>query len=271
MLATHPYEKFNQQQALACWRPIARAIAPSLAGCNRSTGLAVVLFLVCIGVAAQDAPERIASSKVPEPTKLLEQLMPPGPRIDDSDDGKQERRVAALADLGLANDIESVGDTRLVYEDLDGDGVPEALFTVNDGMTNIRLVIMKRKDDQWYRLPSPPEFSCWCKYERFPLDSFVEVRGWRYSSEEPTQPLRLVLVRGTGPQSGTGVYERDLQIFALHGFELRRVFSGVEELDACTLRRDGKCRFQHSVVTLEQKDDLPRALVARIIRRQGQP
>jgi hypothetical protein len=156
-----------------------------------------------------------------------------------------------------------VHEARLVYEDIDGDGVPEALLTLDRGGAAIDLVVMKRKGDQWYRLPSPPEFSCWCKYERFPLDTFVELQGWRYSFEYPVQPLRLIFVRGSG--GGTGTYERTLQLFALRGFELRMAFDGVEEDRECF---DGTCKLQHSSITLEQEGDLPRALVTRDFRRK---
>jgi hypothetical protein len=143
---------------------------------NRSPILALALLLICFNAHAQNAPGQVASPQaVPEPAKLLEELIP-GPLINDTDCETHDKlRVAALGTLGF--DVDELQEARLVYEDIDGDGVPEALLILDRGGAAIDLVVMKRKGDQWYRLPSPPEFSCWCKYESFPLDSFVELQG----------------------------------------------------------------------------------------------
>jgi hypothetical protein len=229
---------------------------------NRSQILAVALVLTCFHSHAQNGSGLAASPQaVPEPAKLFDGLIP-GPLINDNECEIHDKlRVAALGALGF--DVDELEEARLVYEDIDGDGVPEALLTLDRGGAAIDLVVMKRKGDQWYRLPSPPEFSCWCKYEHFPLDSFVELQGWRYPFEYPAQPLRLIFVRGSG--GGTGTYERNLKVFALRDFELRMVFDDVEEERECF---NGVCTLQHSIITLEQENDLPRALVAREFRRK---
>ncbi len=228
----------------------------------RSFSIAIVFLasLLTPGI-AQKTPERAtAPAAVPEPTQLLEQLMP-SKAIGKCCESKADRQAAALKALGIQ--ARSAEEVRLVFEDLDGDGVAEALFTVDIDLADVSLVVLKRKANQWYRLPSPPEFSCWCKYESAPLDTFVEIQRWGYDFEKPRQPMRLIFVRGSS--GGTGLYERSLNGFALHGFELRRVFGASEERRECSWP-EGRCEFQHVTTTVED-DNGKTALVTREFRK----
>lgn len=204
---------------------------------------------------------------VPAPTKLLEQLMSV---TDDNDDRDSRERAnvqaAALSSLGIP--VKFAAEARLVFEDLDGDGVAEALLTVDVDGADVLLVVLKRKGDQWYRLPSPPGLSCWCKYEKSPLNTFAELRNWSWEFEKPNQPRRLIFVRASG--GGTGLYERGVEVFALHGFEIRSVFSSIEERRECQLPVVN-CELQHVIFTFEEDYGAPRALVTHEIRRAINP
>ena len=195
--------------------------------------------------------------------------MPVTKDCEDCDSRKRDdAQAAALSALGIPvkTPARSVVEARLLLEDLDGDGVAEALFTVELDMSDIHLVVLKRKGNQWYRLPSSPDLSCWCRYENSPLDTFVELRNWSYSSERPPQPIRLIFLHASG--GGTGLYERDVKVFALHGFELRSVFSSTEELRAVTWP-EGDSELEHVVITVEEGNRGPRALVTDEIRSNG--
>jgi len=110
----------------------------------------------------------------PTPNVLYKQWTRPDPNSQ-----FLEQRIDALDILTIGGS--EIQDVRLTYEDLDGDGVPEALFTVGVSGNNVSLVVLKRKGNQWYRLASPEEFSCWCEYENSPVDILAEVRAWHYS------------------------------------------------------------------------------------------
>lgn len=224
--------------------------------------LAIVVPLLFHAAVAQIEP--IPTSKpvpIPNPDQLLRRLMPPPAEEDENckTDERDKVQADALNSLGIpAKGVYSV-KARLVYEDIDGDGVAEALFTVEIDGSDVVLVILKHQGDQWYRLPSPPGFSCWCKYERSPLDSFVELRGWRGPGEEQT---RLIVVRASG--GGTGLYERSLGMYALRGLEIKSVFDIVDERRECDWP-DGHCESKHVIV--EQGIGTPPSLVTREIRQ----
>lgn len=165
-----------------------------------------------------------------------------------------------MKSLGI--ELKELTDFRLVYEDLDGDGNPEALFTI-EVISDVFLVVLKSKGTQWYRLASPPEFSCWCKYENSPLDSFAEVRGWFYRKDEPT---KLLLVRGSS--GGTGLYTRGLGIYILRGFELRQVFSASEEYDECRPNVPN-CNLRHQEITPANDSDQPALVVTSYEKREA--
>ena len=122
----------------------------------------------------------------PAPNVLYEQLTRPDPNSQ-----FLEQRIDALDILAIGGS--EIQDVRLTYEDLDGDGMPEALFTVVVFGNKVSLVILKRMGNQWYRLASPEEFSCWCKYENSPVDILAEIRAWHYSDGK--EPAKLLFVR----------------------------------------------------------------------------
>jgi hypothetical protein len=198
--------------------------------------LLAVSFGFAVETRAQTASSQGRAQVSLAPMQLFDQLMSRGREPQSS-----EQRAAALKELGIESpDLERF---RLTFEDLDGDGSPEALFTVDLDFANVTLVVLKRRGNQWYRLASPPEFSCWCKYESSPLDSFAEVRGWFYGKNEPA---KLVFVRGSG--GGTGLYDRGLQIYTLQGYEMKRVFFVTEERRECGWP-DNHCDLSHVEVT----------------------
>jgi hypothetical protein len=96
----------------------------------------------------------------------------------------------------------------------------------------------------------------------------VEIQHWSYDFEKPRQPVRLIFVRGSG--GGMGVYERDLQVFALRGFQLRKLFSGREDRRECAWPK-GNCDFQHAGTTIEEENGEPRALEVRESRLSVDP
>jgi hypothetical protein len=220
----------------------------------------ILLIAARSNVLAQIFPEQITAPRAtPPPVQLLEQLMTPVSNDDDSGCAVPDevRQATALKSLGI--NAKSAQSARLLFEDLDHDGVAEALLTVDLDYADVLLVVMKRKGDKWYRLPAPSDLSCWCKYESSPLDSFVEVRSWDEFPKE-NEPSKFILVRGSS--GGTGLYERGLQIFALRGFEVKDVFDTTEERRECPWP-EGDCKLQHVEVTFEQDGEKPRALVAR--------
>ncbi|HLY63683.1 MAG TPA: hypothetical protein VKV95_23330 [Terriglobia bacterium] len=230
--------------------------------------IAMLALLFCHDALAQLS--RMPASKpvpVPAPAHLLEQLMPNTEDTEDRDSRRREdAQAAALSALGIPSKY--MHEARLVFEDLDGDGDAEALLTVDVDGADVILVVLKRKGDQWYRLPSPPGLSCWCKYEKWPLDTFVEIRNWSYDFDKPSQPRRLIFVHASG--GGTGLYERGVEVFALHGFELRSVFSSTEERRECQLPVIN-CEQNHVVITIEKDYRKPWALVTHEIRRTINP
>jgi hypothetical protein len=221
---------------------------------------AIVLILLAHCAAAQIEPVPISKPvPVPAPDQLLQQLMPvPAQDENCQTDASDKAQASALKALGISVGGYYSVKARLVYEDVDGDGVAEALLTVEIDSSDVVLMVLKRQGDQWYRLPSPSDFSCWCKYERSPLDSFVELRGWKGPGDEQT---RLIVIRASG--GGTGLYERSLAMFALHGLEIKSVFSVVEERRECDWP-DGHCESKH--VIIEEGKGSPQSLVAREIR-----
>ena len=231
--------------------------------------ITILAFLPNLGASAQiftsPTPKPVP---VPAPTMLLEQLMS---ITDDNDDRDPSERAnvqaAALSTLRIP--VKFASEARLLFEDLDGDGVAVALLTVDVDGADVLLVVLKRKGDQWYRLPSPPGLSCWCKYEKSPLNTFVELRHWSYEFEKSNQPRRLIFVRASG--GGTGLYERSVEVFALHGFELRSVFSSTEERRECPWPV-GNCELEHEIITIEEDDHGEHsALVTHEIRRTIDP
>lgn len=198
---------------------------------------------------------------VQPPMKLLGQLKP-YPECGESCDSKEQKaeRAEALRELGIPT--EYFEEARLVFEDLDGDGVPEAVFTIDVDYADVVLAVLKQKDGQWFRLPSPPDFSCWCKYETSPLDTFVEIVKWSDSFENAGQPRRLILIRSSG--GGTGLYERGVEAYALDGFQLRQVFADEEEYRECPWP-EGECHFRHALLTFELRSK-NRALIVKQVR-----
>lgn len=193
----------------------------------------------------------------PAPNILYEQLTRPDPNSQ-----FLEQRIDALDILAIGGS--EIQDVRLTYEDLDGDGIPEALFTVEVAGNNVSLVVLKRKGNQWYRLASPGEFSCWCKYEDSPLDSFAEIRPWGYGK---VAPAKLLFVRGSG--GGTGLYDRELYVYTLQGFELKEVFHDTEERRECPgYENPIKCDIKHVDVMPVDDSDQPAALLALSYERK---
>ena len=164
------------------------------------------------------------------------------------DEKSADKQTAALSALGIPT--KAAEDARLLFEDLDGDQKAEALLTVELDGADVVLIVLKEKGDQWYRLPPQEEFSCWCKYESAPLDTFVEVVNWSYSFDKTRQPRKLLLVRGSG--GGTGLYERGLGVFALDGFRVRPVFATAEERRECPWP-EGDCKLDHTIVTFHTR------------------
>lgn len=208
------------------------------------------MIVGCVGNACAQAKAPNANSQpIIPPSKLFEQLSRP-----DAPQFTQEK-TSALKSLGI--DATDVEDFRLTYEDLDGDGETEALFTIEVDGANVMLVVLKRKGDQWYRLASPPDFSCWCRYEYEPLDTFAEIRSWSYGDQK-REPVKLIFLRESG--GGTGLYDRGLRVYALRGFELKEVFHITEERRECEWP-DPKCDLYHNKVTLAHETEEPGALV----------
>jgi hypothetical protein len=185
----------------------------------------------------------------PAPNILYEQLTRPDPNSQ-----FLEQRIDALDILAIGGS--EVQDVRLTYEDLDGDGIPEALFTIQLEGDALRLVALKRKGNQWYRLALPEGFSCWCKYEDSPFDTFAQIRGWPGGKNEPA---KLLFVRGSG--GGTGLYERALDVYVLRGFEMKKAFNVTEERRECA-PDSSKCDLYHVEVTPADEPSEPAALVA---------
>lgn len=223
-------------------------------------GLAIALS---VGSVAQIQTTPISKPvPVSDPDQLLKQLMLGTARDENcKTDAREKAQTAALAALGIPATNAYDVNARVVYEDIDGDGIAEALFTVEIDLSDVVLVVLKRKGDQWYRLPSPPGFSCWCKYEKFPLDSFVELQGWRGPGNELT---RLIFVRASG--GGTGLYERSLTAYSLKGFEIKPIFNVVDERRECDWL-DGHCESSHVIV--EWGIGSPASLITREIRFKG--
>ena len=186
----------------------------------------------------------------PSPNVLYDRLMHPDPKSQFSAD---EQRMDALDVLGIGGN--SFQRIRLTYDDLDGDNVPEALFTIEIGDGGVSLVVLKQKGTQWYRLATPDEFSCWCKEYDSPLDSFAEVRPW--SRDDRGQPSKLIFLRWVG--GGTGGHERQLFIYTLQGFELKQAFHVTEERVACP--PEAKCNLDHAEIRVVDALDQPHALL----------
>jgi hypothetical protein len=228
------------------------AILNQVAPIRLSIALLAIVSLGYMGDARAQtkSPDTVAQPTI-APSRLFEQLTRPDPT---SQFGQQ--RIAALKALGIEES--EVEGLRLTFEDLDGDGIAEALFTVDIDLANVRLVVLKRKGDQWYRLASPPGFSCWCKYEYSPLDTFAEIRDWA-SGGGNDEPAKLLFVRGSS--GGTGLYDRGLNLYSLRGFELNEVFGASEERRECG-GPVNKCDLYHVEVTPVHEPDEPAALVA---------
>lgn len=234
---------------------------------THTIAVVMLMFLFRSGASAQTLPKRPISNPqpVPAPMQLLQQLMSVDPNGEPCDSKAcVEGRAAALKSLGIPADADT--EARLVLEDLDGDGVPEALFTVEFGPSDVTLVVLKQKGEQWYRLPSPPDFSCWCRYENSPIDSFVEIRTWSYSFEKPSLPRRLIFVHRSG--GGTGLYERTVDVYALRNLAIQKVFRTTEERRECPWP-EGKCEDRHVLITFEGDASGTRALVTREIQDEG--
>lgn len=231
-----------------------------------ATAQLILAVFACASLYAQvTLPPITAPQRIAEPTHLLRELMPHRATKNCDFDCMAKRQASALESLGIPRQYAQ--DARLVFEDVDNDGVPEGLMTVDlDGAT-VALVVLKRQGQQWYRLPPPPGFSCWCKYERYPLDSFAEIQPWRYTSVEGDKPPhRLIFVHDSG--GGTGLYVRDLRVYVVRGLELRQVFSKQEDYRDCPL--ENKCDLQHAAVTVERAGMEP-ALVVREFRLRPNP
>jgi len=116
------------------------------------------------------------------------------------------------------------------------------LFTIQVARDDVNLVVLKQRGGQWYRLASPNEFSCYCKYDALPLVEFAKVERWGYDESEPPKLLFVTQIAG-----GTGLYMRDRFAFSLRGFELNKVFSIKEELRDCTrwLENPVRCDLNH--------------------------
>lgn len=143
----------------------------------------------------------------------------------------------------------SVVDVRLTYEDLDGDGVPEAVFTIEMPGQNMLFAVLKHIGSVWYRLAfDTPQTACWCKYENEPLDTFLEIRQLY---DKDFNPIKLIFVRDSG--GGTGLYERTVTVFSLRRAVLKTVFSYQEERRDCSWP-DGKCELRHTTLELVQRD-----------------
>src|ERR1035441_2169993 len=232
-----------------------------------SSVIVIITLLPCLGASAQLVPKRTFEPvPVPDPAQLLEQLMPVTKDCGDCDSKERDdAQAAALSALGIP--AKFAHEARLVFEDLDGDGVAEALFTVDVDGVDVFLVVLKRKGNQWYRLLSPPGLSCWDKYEMSSLNTFVELRDWSYSFEKTSQPRRLIFVSGSS--GGSGLYERQVEVFALQGSELRSVFSQTDEVREC--EPGSNCDLKHVIITIEAEYRRPRALVTHEIRRTVNP
>jgi hypothetical protein len=192
----------------------------------------------------------------PAPNALYEQLTRQDPNSQ-----FLEQRIDALDILAIGGS--ELQDVRLTYEDLDGDGIPEALFTVEVPGNNVSLAVLKRKGNQWYRLASPEEFSCWCKYEDSPLDSFAEIHPWGYGKDTLA---KLLFIRASG--GGTGLYVRGLHVYALLGFEVKEVFHIGEERRECGNREPIECDINHTEILPVDDPDQPRALLALSYERK---
>jgi len=201
---------------------------------------------------------------VPPPMELFHDLTACRGYSGSCDEGSAAKQMAALSALGIPTKF--ADDARLLFEDLDGDSEPEALLTVDIDGANVVLIVLKQKGDRWYRLPPQEEFSCWCKYESAPLDTFAEVVNWSYSFEESGQPRKLILLRGSS--GGTGLYERSLGVFALDGFRIRLVFETTEERTECP-GRGGNCKRDHVITTFDPRE--PRTLITRNIHVSNRP
>jgi hypothetical protein len=215
----------------------------------RSIVAGIVLIVCCRSMRAQfelePTPGPVA---VPPPMQLFHDLTACNGFSGACDDKSAERQTAALSVLGIPTKF--AYDARLLFEDLDGDQKAEALLTVDIDDADVVLIVLKEKGDQWYRLPPQEGFSCWCKYESAPLDTFVEVVNWSHSFEKASEPRQLLLVRGSG--GGTGLYERSLGVFALDGFRVRSVFETTEERRECPWP-EGDCKLDHTIITFDTR------------------
>jgi hypothetical protein len=196
----------------------------------------------------------------PPPSVLYDQLMHPDPKSRFSAD---EQRMDALDVLGIGGN--SFEEIRLTYDDLNGDHTPEALFTIQVAPDDVNLVVLKQKGNQWYRLASPDEFSCYCKYGALPLVEFAKIERWAYYESEPAKLLSVTQSAG-----GTGLYMRDRFVFSLQGFELKKVFSVKEELRDCTrwLEKNVSCDLNHEEIQEVDAPDQPHALLAVSYQRK---
>ena len=232
----------------------------------RSIVAGIVLIVCCRSIRSQfylePTPGPVA---VPPPMQLFHDLTACNGYSSSCDEKNAESQSAALSALGIPSKF--ADDARLLFEDLDGDQKAEALLTVDIDGADVVLIVLKEKGDQWYRLPPQEEFSCWCKYESAPLDTFVEVVNWSYSFEKASQPRKLLLVRGSG--GGTGLYERSLGVFVLDGFRVRSVFETTEERRECPWP-EGDCKLDHAVVTFDTRSE-PRVLIAHKIHESIRP
>jgi hypothetical protein len=232
----------------------------SLRRTSRSILAGIVLIACCRFTYSQfylePTPEPVA---VPPPMQLFQDLTACNGYSGSCDEKSAEKQTAALSALGIPT--KSADDARLLFEDLDGDQKAEALLTVEYGGADVVLIVLKEKGDQWYRLPPQEEFSCWCRYESAPLDTFVEVVDWSNSFEKTSQPRKLLLVRGSG--GGTGLYERGLGVFALDGFRVRPVFGTTEERRECPWP-EGDCKLDHAIITFRTRGE-PHLLITNKI------
>ena len=219
----------------------------------RSIVAGILLIVCCRSMRSQfylePTPGPVA---VPPPMQLFQDLTACNGYSGSCDQKSAEKQTAALSALGIPTKFAE--DARLLFEDLDGDQKAEALLTVDIDGANVVLILLKEKGDQWYRLPPQEGFSCWCKYESAPLDTFVEVVKWSYSFEKTGQPRQLLLVRGSG--GGTGLYERSLGVFALDGFRVRPVFEATEEHRECPWP-EADCKLDHAIITFDTRGEPP--------------
>lgn len=187
--------------------------------------LFLALLFAALNCAAQREPlldqERRAVAK---PVEIVDELL--------SDN--IERRIAVLESIGMPEslrrpprkpgwvDTTRVKDVRLLIADLDEDAELEAIITFLQE-AYATAIVLDGKAGQWYAVA---RLTCWCKYEPYGLETFIELRHL----VDPVQQ-ELIIRDSLG---GTGVYWRDLIIYRMRNGTLHEVLRIPEKRRQCS-------------------------------------